>query len=273
MARRKNASEKRDIQYWLSYSDMMAGLLLVFVLIISFTMMHAKHLYEEKEAELIEQQRIAVEQESIAEELQKQAEEQKKILDEQKVIMEQQQQKLDKILGIRSELIEALKDEFDGTDLRVMVDAQTGAITFDSNVLFDTGKYDIKASGQSFLKEFLPRYFSILMKPAFEDYISEIIIEGHTDTNGTYIYNLDLSQKRALSVATFCLQDNNAVISEDKLEGLRKMITANGKSFSNPVYFDNGEIDMASSRRVEFKFRLKDDEMIKEMIKILEENN
>ena len=35
-------SEDEETTYWLSYSDMMAALLLVFVLIISFTMMQAK---------------------------------------------------------------------------------------------------------------------------------------------------------------------------------------------------------------------------------------
>ena len=250
MARKKTPSGKEELQYWLSYSDMMAGLLLVFVLIITFTMMQSKRQYEDKEAQLLEQQSIAVEQQQIAEE-------QQKIVEEQQIIMDSQQKKLDRIVGIRSELVEALRNEFDGTDLKVTVDAQTGAITFDSNVLFDTNKYDIKKSGREFLKVFLPKYFNVLLKPEFEEYISEIIIEGHTDTEGKYIYNLDLSQKRALSVATYCLEESNGVIEGETIEKLRKIVTANGRSFSNPIYFDDGTVDKASSRRVEFKFRLK----------------
>ena len=42
-----------ETTYWLSYSDMMAGLLLVFVLIIAFTMLHAQMQYDEKQTELI----------------------------------------------------------------------------------------------------------------------------------------------------------------------------------------------------------------------------
>ena len=39
---------------------------------------------------------------------------------------------------------------------------------------------------------------------------------------------------------------------------------------SNPVYGEDGKIDMDASRRVEIKFRLKDEEMINEMKTILD---
>lgn len=269
MARRKKASKSEDFQYWLSYSDMMAGLLLVFALIISFTIMQAKKQYEIKEEQLIEQQSIAEEQQEIAKEQKKVLENQQKELAEQQLIMEEQQEKIDKILGVKSELVEALRDEFEGTDLKVSVDPQTGAITFDSSVLFDYNKYDIKQTGRNFLQAFLPKYFDVLMKPEFAEYIAEIIIEGHTDTEGGYIYNLDLSQKRALSVASFCLEEGNGVVAEDSLEELRKIVTANGRSYSNPIMNEDGTVNKDASRRVEFKFRLKDEDMIEEMKNIL----
>ena len=37
------------------------------------------------------------------------------------------------------------------------------------------------------------------------------------------------------------------------------------------VYDDKGKVDMEASRRVEFLFRLKDEEMVREMIEILSE--
>ena len=42
-----------ETTYWLSYSDMMAGLLLVFVIIIAVSMLHAKIQYDEKQTELL----------------------------------------------------------------------------------------------------------------------------------------------------------------------------------------------------------------------------
>ena len=46
-------------------------------------------------------------------------------------------------------------------------------------------------------------------------------------------------------------------------------MTANGRSYSNLIYDEDGKENQEASRRVEFKFRLKDEEMVEEMIKIL----
>ena len=266
---------------------MMAALLLVFVLIISFTMLQSKRQYEQKERELLSQQNVIGEQQKEMEsqkgimdkqkaqlnEQKKEMESQEAVVNQQKEQMASQQAQLDKIIGVKSDLISALRDEFDGSDLSVSVDSQTGAITFDASVLFDKGKYEIKEDGKKFLDQFLPRYFSVLLKNDFHQYVSEIIIEGHTDTTADYLYNLELSQQRALSVAKYCLDEKSSSISKDQIEQLQKIMTANGRSFSNPVYNTNGSIDMDASRRVEFKFRLKDEEMVEEMVKILNKND
>ena len=291
MAHRRHKSNDEETSYWLSYSDMMAALFLIFVLIISFTMLQSKKQYEEKEKELLAQQTVIEnqknemeeqkelfteqkeeleKQKSLVEQQGKELAEQKGVVEQQKVQMDAQQKQLDKIIGVRSQLITALRDEFEGSELSVYVDPQSGAITFDSSVLFDKAQFAIKDEGELFLNQFLPRYFNVLLKDEFQQYISEIIIEGHTDTTAGYIYNLELSQQRALSVAKYCLDENLSSLSKVQIEELQKILTANGRSFSNPIYNEDGSVNMEASRRVEFKFRLKDDEMVDEMIKILE---
>lgn len=86
------------------------------------------------------------------------------------------------------------------------------------------------------------------------------------------MHNLELSQDRALSVARFCLDENNSILSKEQLNELRPILTANGRSYSDPIYDSNGNVDMAASRRVEFKFRLTDEEMVEEMMNILNSN-
>ena len=66
----------------------------------------------------------------------------------------------------------------------------------------------------------------------------------------------------------YCLSDSS--LSKEQKEQLRSVITANGRSFSNPVYDADGKVDLEKSRRVEVKFRLKDEEMIQELQGILE---
>jgi len=68
-------------------------------------------------------------------------------------------------------------------------------ITFDSGLLFDTNKSVLKSAS----KENLTKLAVILNK--YPD--TEILLEGHTDSEGTEEHNMDLSQRRANSVAAF----------------------------------------------------------------------
>ncbi len=119
-------------------------------------------------------------------------------------------------------------------------------------------------------------YLDVLLQDQFRDYIAEIIIEGHTDTDGGYQSNMELSYERANAVADFCLNKNNG-LSETEITQLQKLLTVNGKSWSNPVYQQDSagnpteKVDMSASRRVEIKFRLKEDEMIKKIAGILQQ--
>ena len=70
-------------------------------------------------------------------------------------------------------------------------------------------------------------------------------------------------------MAKYCLDEESAIIPAGKIKELQSIVTANGRSYSNPIYNDDGTVNMDASRRVEFKFRLKDEEMVEEMIKIL----
>ena len=244
------------MDYWQSYSDMMAALLLVFILIVFAVI-----------------QKLQTQQDEIAA---KQA-----IVDKQKITIEklggdadggttkfeEMEKKVSRIIGVKAEIIEDLRKELDNVNLEI--DGQTGAIQFDSEILFDTDKSNLKASGKKELDRFMKGYFKVLLNDKFKDNIAEIIVEGHTDTKGTYDYNLELSQKRALSVARYCLNSKNLDLDSDQKQDLRRMITANGRSFSNPIRKSDGSIDKNKSRRVVFQFRLKDDEMIQQLQDIL----
>lgn len=309
--KRSQRKQDEETTYWLSYSDMMAGLLLTFVLIIALTLLNSKIQYDQKQSELmgkeqelvirseeLENERLLVDEQGaklnaqelklteqegqLAEQasklkiqmdqLEEQAvklAEQEALLDELEAIMYTQQEQLDKIIGIRTELIEALKSEFENSELQISVDEKTGAITMDSTILFELNKDDLKETGKDFLGAFLPRYIHILLSPEYSPYVSEIVIEGHTDTLGTYLFNLDLSMQRAYSVAEYCLDEEHSFLNENERKVLQQLLSATGKSFSNPVYNADGTVNADASRRVEILFRLKDEEMIREMIEIL----
>ena len=73
-------------------------------------------------------------------------------------------------------------------------------ITFDSGLMFDFDSYTLTAG----TKENLTGLAKTLNK--YPD--TNILIEGHTDKKGTEKYNMNLSQQRARSVATYMEQLN-----------------------------------------------------------------
>jgi len=68
-------------------------------------------------------------------------------------------------------------------------------ITFDSGLMFDVNKYDLRQASQ----ENLAKLASILNK--YPD--TNILVEGHTDSTGTREINMPLSENRAKAVAGY----------------------------------------------------------------------
>ena len=137
-------------------------------------------------------------------------------------------------------------------------------------MLFESGRYELTAAGKQFVDQFLPVYLDVLFSEEYSVYVSEIIIEGHTDSDGGYLSNLELSQQRALAVASYVLGDSCKAVSADVKNQLRPVVTVNGRSFSDRIFDANGAEDKAASRRVVFKFRLTDEQMIQQLRQILE---
>ena len=180
-----------------------------------------------------------------------------------------QQQQIDQLVGVRAAIVAQMRESLAAANLNVNVDHVTGAITLDSSIVFDYNGRTIKESGRRFLDEFLPIYVRTLLMGENSAYVSELIVEGHTDSVGGYEYNLNLSQQRAYEVVRYCLSDSFTGLTAQEKLILREKLTANGRSFSSLIYRADGTEDAEASRRVEFKFRLKDEEMISGMNQIL----
>ncbi len=302
--------------HWISYSDMMASLLLVFVLAVVYSVYQYYSMLEIKTQQLNEQQAeldratitlvqreeeleaanvtLMGKQEELAaiqiqldqqendlhaaqDALKTQEEEQAKlqlqlaamqsVLEAQRAEMLTYQRRIDDMIGVRSKIIQELSQALSDAKVGASVDAATGDIILEGKVFFDSSRDTIRAEGQDLLSRFVPVYLGVLMRPEYVDYVGEIIIEGHTDDQGSYMSNLKLSQNRALSVAEYCLQLSS--LTSRQVSQLQSLLTAKGRSYSDLIYNADGTVNREASRRVEFKFRLKDSEMIQEMNRIL----
>lgn len=229
----------------LSLGDLMAGLLLVFVLLLSFLMLDLME--KEKRDDAL-----------------------------QKVLLEV----FTDYMKLRENLYVVLENEFekDLAKWNAILDRETLSVRFrEPKVLFAQGEAEIQFDFKEILDDFFPRYIQILRRPEYVNDIAEIRIEGHTssewsetvDPEAAYIFNMELSQDRTRSVLQYVLQLPE--IQENK-DWLQLHLTANGLSSSKLIRNPNGTQNREESRRVEFRARTnaeKQLEKIKELDKLI----
>ena len=183
---------------------------------------------------------------------------------EQKLMMDLNitKSKIKNLTGIRIKVIKELKNSM---GKMIKIDPKSGAIRFSAKILFDQGKYELKKESKQKLKRVLSKYIKTIFKNNdIKQHIDQIIIEGHTNSDGGYFANLSLSQKRAAEVMKFLF---TLRVTNDK--ELKKYFVASGRSDTDLIY-KKGKEDKSASRRIEIKFRIKNEDAIKEIEKFLE---
>jgi len=145
-------------------------------------------------------------------------------------------------------------------------------------VLFESGKSELKQKFKKILNDFFPRYLNILTSK-YRNEIDEIRIEGHTSNDWesaknrfeVYLNNMKLSQERALSVLKHVYLLQFPIINQYRI-WLEKHLRANGMAYAKLKYVDNNKtlVDKVHSRRVEFRIRMKTEEKIYKILKAVE---
>lgn len=205
--------------HWVSMSDLMAGLMMVFLFISIAYMFHAQ-----VERDKVKEVAVTYQKTQVA-------------------------------------LYEQLYDEFQ-SDLALWdaeIDKTTLEFRFKSpEVLFDIGKNTLKPEFERILKDFFPRYLSVIKN--FRDDITEIRIEGHTSSQWNrfvtdekaYFNNMELSQGRTRSVLEYIYLLPEVAFER---QWVKSKFAAVGLSSSNLIYKDDNKTveDVERSRRVAFK--------------------
>ena len=241
-----NRQERETEEHWVSISDVMAGLMVIFLFIAISYMVNAN-----RKTERITELKDRVEN------------------------------LLDAYRNLQRALSKELQREFEG-DLAEWtgdLDMETLSIRFKKP--FAQGGAAVPNSFKFVLHDFFPRYIAILTKHEYKDGIAEIRIEGHTSSewhhevtlDEAYFNNMELSQNRSRNVLRYVLGINNPKISRNKAWIMENM-TANGLSSSQLIYDKEGELlieNKEESRRVEFRVVTKSEKLIDEIKELMEE--
>lgn len=228
-------SQRSSDGEWVSVSDLMSGLMLVFLAIAIFFMIQV-------ESEKRDLENVAIMYEQL-----------------QSGLYEQLQNEF-------SEDLQYWNAEIDPTTL---------AVRFrEPEVLFEPGVSDLKAEFTQILSDFFPRYIGVLTADGYRDHIEEVRIEGHTSSDWlelgpleAYEANMRLSQDRTRSVLSYVVRLEGLLDVWDSW--LKQRLTANGLSSSRPVVVDGIE-DREQSRRVEFRVRTDAEEQMEAILSRIE---
>lgn len=106
-------------------------------------------------------------------------------------------------------------------------------VKFDSGILFDVDKADLKQAAKTNIEGLAA---SLKSNPE-----TNILVVGHTDATGTDAHNYQLSERRAASVRSYALSQG---ISSSR-------ITTEGRGETEPIADNTTEAGRAQNRRVE----------------------
>ncbi len=238
--------EQQDEGQWISISDMMAGLMVIFLFVALSFMLDAQEKKNKIEVDRDRIKEIAVTYQRL----------QKDLYDD---------------------LLEEFKDDLKKWNATIDKPPALSVRFHAPEVLFPIQSAELRDPFIDILNDFFPRYICILAQDKYRDVIEEIRIEGHTSSkwrslsvnryNEAYIFNMELSQDRTRSVLKHVLNIQTAPVPQER-DWIQKHLTANGLSSSKPRLKDNGEEDDKQSRRVEFRVRTNAE---KRIVQIIEE--
>ena len=230
-------SKKGDLDnsVWLSNSDLMAGLMIIFLFIsIGFI--------REKAPEVVGSQDYVLNY-------------------------------LTFIDSKENEIDEKLEQEFSNEEKKewqLEIIPDENLIRFNApDVMFSQSNFKLNDRFKFIINSFFPRYVKVLSK--FGTLISEIRIEGHTSSewkdttyDKAYIKNMVLSQERTISVLNESLNSLTKFnLSKKEIKWAFDKVSASGLSSRSIIKNSDGSENSVKSRRVEFRYVLNETEKIK----------
>ena len=149
----------------------------------------------------------------------------------------------------KADLLNDLIAAFEDEGIEVTIDKDTGAMSLGSDILFQPDKAELSDKGKTDLGKFLKAYSKVAFSDKYAGFINKTIIEGHIAPDGdSYASGLQLSEDRANVVLNYCLSAGKGEVVNS--------LQAIGYSNSQPVYNEDGSVNMEKSRRVSFRFMM-----------------
>ena len=150
------------------------------------------------------------------------------------------------------QLCKGLQKQAQGVNQSIHVSCSDHRIDFGAAGRFPHNSYSLNDDGRNALQSVVPLILSAADSDEGKKWFKQVVIEGFTDTSGSYLYNLHLSLQRSEWVMCSLLDARSPIqhgLSEAHQQQIRKLFLAGGVSFNNQ------KNDAAASRRVELSMQ------------------
>lgn len=137
-------------------------------------------------------------------------------------------------------------------DQGIEVDCKNNRINFGEAGRFSHNDYRLNDIGRNRLNTIVPIILAEANSLQGEKWLKQIVIEGFTDTDGSYLYNLSLSLHRSEWVMCNLLDpkfNSNVFLNDQQKNQVKQLFLAGGVSFNSAK--DSKE----ASRRVELRMQ------------------
>ncbi len=233
--------EEGEKPFWISYSDLMTALMVLFLVVMSVSILTITQELLEKQDRLIAQQKD-LERKNAELALAK------RMMDEFKQVREKRQKAIDSVM---KQLEAAAAEERFKGQITIFRDQLT--LGFGDAARFQRGDYHLTNDGSVLLRSFTPAILTAADSPEGRQWFRRVVVEGFTDTDGSYLYNLNLSLKRAQSVvcALMAPPTNGSALTIEQQRRVSELFLVGGFSFNSK------RASMEESRRVEWRLEFR----------------
>lgn len=207
---RRGIRDEGEKPYWISFSDLMSACMTVFLVVMAVTIVSMRHQVE--------------------------------MLSSANRLAQERQAEIEEFAALLKEKSDTMRPQ-----VKVATNKDTVRIDLGSAVNFMSGSADISDSGAQFLRGYFPKILEAASTDLGRKWLKRVVVEGYTDTDGTYLFNLELSLRRSRKVVCTIFSPGEPALTRDELKQVRDLFLVGGYSFNSM------QESKARSRRVELK--------------------
>ncbi len=275
--------EKSDLnnnQYFVSMTDMLLGLLIVFLIIVAYLVIAFSQSLDKARA-ADEAERRAIKAEKSAAAAIQQSQRANAAAAKANIRAEEAEQRADKLQNIllsidqtRVEILKQIKVRLAGANFDVEIDEKTGVVRLPEAELFETARFDLTEQGRNnilllrgALEDILPCYSSSpnlttklrrasTCKDFGNNFVDAFFIEGHADSqpvkpNNLFQDNQELSTKRAMNAYNLLFESRTlASLTNSNKEFI---MSVSGYGSNRPLCTETTKSCFSKNRRIDLR--------------------